>query len=527
MPASAAKHPRHPLLLIFAVSAALLLPGLGRTTINREQELRVALTARSMCEGGSWLIPHYRGEVRLRKPPVMYWLVATSMHIARNTQSLLAARLPSALATFGMAAALYALGRFLIGRRRALLAGLMLPATAIILRQGRVAETDVLLTACTATSALFGFLALTRAPSRRWWLLAGLFGGVGFMTKGPAALVLPVLAWAAYAVATPRARSHFRLRHIWPGALAFALVALPWYIAITGFGPNESAAEAQIESEIVVMAAESHHDGPFYYYTYTIFQALAPWSLLLLPAIPAAAMRGRRRAGVRFAALWLLTTFVVLSSISSKQIHYACLLAPPSLLLCAWWLGRRNELLSQRLVGILLAAMILAGLAVAVAPVWITEWPAMAAAMAGAAATWAAAYGLAGLRRLEHRMAAFLVALACLVGLYSASLDDVYEDHSVLPRVLHRSETLLRSAPRVFSGGDHGSILDFYTPRPIRHMADPAAVLRVAKPEDLLILATSRHHPLPPEWQDRPALDSETQHDIGIHIYRLGASDFP
>ena len=56
----------------------MFLPGLGRGLVTRQQELRVLLAARTMAEGGSWLIPQFMGEERLRKPPLMYWLVATA-----------------------------------------------------------------------------------------------------------------------------------------------------------------------------------------------------------------------------------------------------------------------------------------------------------------------------------------------------------------------------------------------------------------------------------------------------------------
>ena len=40
---------------------------LGRLMEVVEQELRIILTARDMAGGGSWLIPHYLGELRLEK----------------------------------------------------------------------------------------------------------------------------------------------------------------------------------------------------------------------------------------------------------------------------------------------------------------------------------------------------------------------------------------------------------------------------------------------------------------------------
>ena len=61
-------------LALLALCAGLYVAWLGNPLVAREQELRVILTARDMARGGSWLVPHYQGEPRLHKPPLMYWL---------------------------------------------------------------------------------------------------------------------------------------------------------------------------------------------------------------------------------------------------------------------------------------------------------------------------------------------------------------------------------------------------------------------------------------------------------------------
>ncbi|MFH0954464.1 MAG: glycosyltransferase family 39 protein [Verrucomicrobiota bacterium] len=107
---------------VFLACFLSLLPGLGRPVVSRIQELRVALAAQRMAGGGSWLVPTFRGESRLRKPPLEYWIVAAAFKLAGDARSALAARLPNALMASLLATALYAGGASLIGRRRALLA---------------------------------------------------------------------------------------------------------------------------------------------------------------------------------------------------------------------------------------------------------------------------------------------------------------------------------------------------------------------------------------------------------------------
>ena len=183
--------------LAVAVAAAMVLPGLGRLHMKREQELRVALTARTMAEGGRWLVPHYLGAPRLQKPPLMYWWVALTDRLAGTTTSPFVARLPTALCGLALVAAVAWGGAWLVGRRRAGLAGVCAAASFLFIRHARLAETDI-------PSALFialSLLALYRVfhdPARRmrFALLAGACSGLAFMTKGLGGFVLPLAAGA-------------------------------------------------------------------------------------------------------------------------------------------------------------------------------------------------------------------------------------------------------------------------------------------------------------------------------------------
>ena len=205
-------------LLLAVLSAALVLPGLGRLTMSRQQELRVALTARQMAQGGSWLIPEFRDQPRLQKPPLMYWLVACSFRIVGNTMSVPAARFSSAMAGIFLVVITYLGGSILIGRRRAYIAALVAATSFMLIRHARLAETDVTLALFTALATLSGYVALRRS-SMAVWLVAGTFVGLGFLTKGPAALAIPLLAIVFYAAAQPSTR---KMRHV--GGILLAIL---------------------------------------------------------------------------------------------------------------------------------------------------------------------------------------------------------------------------------------------------------------------------------------------------------------
>lgn len=333
-------HPSWSWLVLVLLGAILLLPGLGQVTMTRQQELRVALTARAMAEGGSWLFPEFRGEPRLRKPPFMYWAVAVAYRLSRSTFSPYVARLPTALSGLVLLGAIASGGAWLVGRRRAWLAGFSLLGGYLFLKSASQAEADVPITLCMVLATFFLYAALSR--DRAWcsWIAFGIASGLGFMVKGPAAIVMPLLAGTMFLVWDTRARKHFKSVHLVAGLAAFTIVALPWYLAVLCFGSAHGAAHAAVESELGRLLLQSAHPGSVFYYTYNLPLAMLPFGILLPFALWSAFRRARRHRGMRFLLGWWGSSFLLLSVLSSKQIHYAVLLLPPSCLLVGWYLPR-------------------------------------------------------------------------------------------------------------------------------------------------------------------------------------------
>jgi len=326
--------------LLVALCALLLLPGLGAITMQREQELRVVLTARHMAEGGSWLLPEFLGNFRFRKPPLMYWIVASTFKLTGISTSAFIARIPGIIAGTLLILSLFIAGARLVGRRRAFLAAAIGMTSFIFMRQARLMEIDITLALCITWAAVAGYLALVRPrEALRWWTIAGIAGGFGFLAKGPAALVLPPLAWLAFAATKPRRLRAFADARVIPGLLACIAIGAPWYLAI------RKLAEKQIAIELAATFAESHHPGPIVYYFYTLLHAMVPWSLLLPFAVWAFVRHGRHHGGLRFLLCWFATSFAALSLIDSKQIHYCTLLFPQSALILGWY---ANHLLAAR-----------------------------------------------------------------------------------------------------------------------------------------------------------------------------------
>ena len=216
-------------LLIAMIALCINLAGNARTGLWDRDEPRYAVAVREMRASGNWLVPTFNGEPRYHKPILIYWLMGLGTTLGGDNP--FGARLASALAGTGTCVLTWLLARRMLGARAGLLAGLMLAVAPIVVAESKLATTDATL-AFWLVGCQCCLWELARRPSR---ILAGTFWallGLAVLTKGP---VAPVFLLAAGALAWwwgwPAAQVWRRL-HPRYGLLGFALVTVPWYLAV-------------------------------------------------------------------------------------------------------------------------------------------------------------------------------------------------------------------------------------------------------------------------------------------------------
>ena len=434
-------------VLSILLALALYLTGLGIPVVQREQELRVALTARAMAEGGSWLNPTYLGEPRIRKPPMMYWLVAVSYLAGDSTQSATLARLPSAVSAVALAWLVFHIGRSLRGRRTGLLAALICATTLIVFRQARLAETDILLTLWTTLAMWHGYRAFFLRGGWHDLLFSALAAGAGFLTKGPAALALPLACWALlFVFRKPRIANGGTLTGmiIWLGVSI--AVGLSWYLYL--FIQADSL--GQLHQELAATYGdETGHPGPWFYYAYALFHAFAPWSLLLPGVLWYGWRKVRSRGSMRFPAAAFFTGILLLSLTNSKQLHYAALLAPGFSLLAAGFLG----LLARR-------------------HAWLHPFARVSPAVA-------------------------MILVLVNVGAAAVVMPSL-EARQIVARQLRSQLGALAEIDRLFLVGRHRATVEFHAGRPVRDIDNLREAWRLSNRGDLIAVNTTAETPPTP-----------------------------
>jgi 4-amino-4-deoxy-L-arabinose transferase-like glycosyltransferase len=154
-----------------------------------------------------------------------------------------AARLPLALAGISGVWAAWLLGGSIGGRRVGFWSALILQTSLLYFVMARMLTTDMFLTSFNTWAIYFFWRSWQslnselRTPNSEFfgWHLAGWVAiALGFLTKGPIALAIPLVALAALMVCRWKSCGAGKL--LWGGLTAglalFLVLALPWFLAV-------------------------------------------------------------------------------------------------------------------------------------------------------------------------------------------------------------------------------------------------------------------------------------------------------
>lgn len=332
------------LLVLLTLLLPALLVGLGERPIYKIQEVRIAETAREMLTNGDWVVPRYNGELRLQKPPLPYWLTAASYRLFGVNE--VATRLPAVL--FGLLSALL-MWTWVRRESGSTIAGncvVVFIASYIGLRYFRSGEADSILLLFISAASMLGYVVLNEGYDARRSLLFGLVLGLGFLSKGPAALAIPLVTLVLTALVEKRAgrlqpsiKPFFSL----PGVVLLLLTAFGWYAWIVWQLPD--IAQHFFGKQLDETFVKGTHAKPAWWYLAHWFEFFAPWGVLL---IPAGLMAYRQRSSsmpplLRFSWIWLGTVFLLLTLTANKQAQYALLFAPPLAIILGHYLSQAKN----------------------------------------------------------------------------------------------------------------------------------------------------------------------------------------
>lgn len=345
-----ARVPRPVLTLLFLSSLTFFL-GLGRQAITDSDEGFYAEAAREMVEGGDWLTPHFNYSERWQKPALYYWLTAATYVVFGPTE--LAARLWSSFSGIGLVLLTWVIARRLMSGPK----GAGPPENAAAFRD------DIAWLAAAIVATCFGcfFMARLALPdlplafliTLAIWaalddrpLVAGAVAGLGFLMKGPLALVIPAIVlipiwWHE------RRLGQIRARDVAAAGAAFALIGLPWYGAMT-FEHGSAYLESFFVGDNLERFATDRFNAPrpLWFYLPIVIGGLLPWSMYaaILPwqSVRDVALRRRSLTTAEWRLLaWAFIPLLLFTISIGKQPRYILPVLPPLGILLARSIVRR------------------------------------------------------------------------------------------------------------------------------------------------------------------------------------------
>ena len=193
------RFPRATLVLICAALVVYLMGNAAVPLWDRD-EPRYAQCSRQMLQTGDWVLPRYLDDLRMAKPPLIYWLQAASMSVLGETSE--AARLPSVI---GMVATLLLLAvavRRELSAEHAFWAVLVLGTSVMAVVSAKACLTDAVLLLFVTTAQLCLYRIWTGRGTWPTVVVLGLAVGLTLLTKGPVGLGIHVTTFLAYGLLT-------------------------------------------------------------------------------------------------------------------------------------------------------------------------------------------------------------------------------------------------------------------------------------------------------------------------------------
>ncbi|HBE93495.1 MAG TPA: hypothetical protein DDW55_13635 [Gammaproteobacteria bacterium] len=314
-------------LLLFLLAVAVLLPGIGEVTsiTGKDEYLLTMRTPMHMIEGGHGWLPWLDGETRLRKPPLIYWMgkisyetFGISLASARSIGVLFAA-----LLVFTTSLIAWQIGK---NHQYMLLAGLVMLGSAGIMIDGRRMMLDIPVAAFSALSVLFMIL-WWRTGAAKHAIFSAIALALGFLVKGPVALVFTGAGFVALMIADGDARQQLRTQwHTLVAAAAvFCLVAAPWFIWLYTQYPDQLL--NTFSEEVAARNLADISLDP----VFSLFVMALPWSPVLIALLIRRDVPSREKdswpSQKRFLLWWLFLSILPFFFFKSfGRYLYGCLI---------------------------------------------------------------------------------------------------------------------------------------------------------------------------------------------------------
>lgn len=335
------------ILLLLAVMAIMFFYRLGSYPLFDLDEPRYAEAAREMLENGNWITPYFNYELRFDKPVFFYWLIAAAYQIFGVSE--FSARLFSAITASMTVLAVFWFGKHWISRRYGFFSALILSTSILFAGIARMSITDMTLSCFMTLTTLCLFMAAHQ--NLKWWLAAGTIAGLGVLTKGPVAIVVPGAIFVLYTLLIGDFKRCLLNRWLPIAVSICLLIAIPWYIAAYQQNGQIFLDALFLHNVTRYSDVVSGHKQPPYFYVIVLLAGFLPWTGYLPAAIQRLWQRLKqhrewvsthnfRYLAPLYGAVWAAFIFAFFTAGNTKLLTYILPMFPGlALLMGEAWLS--------------------------------------------------------------------------------------------------------------------------------------------------------------------------------------------
>ena len=311
---------RHGLTLLAVLAVVIgFYDNLGSLPLFDVDEGAFSEATREMLVRHDLISPTLYGEPRYDKPILIYWMQALSVSVLGLSEGAL--RLPSAVAATLWALVVFVFIRRVGTARDGLLAVCIMATSLLVPVIAKAAIADALLNLF-LTATMAAVYLYYRERQRRFLHLAFIAMALGFLTKGPVAVLIPLVVSGIFFALRRDFRGWLRAAFDPLGLVLFLVIALPWYVL-----------EFAAEGDGFIQGFFGHHNigrftgtmeghgGGYFYYVPVALLALLPYTAVFIK------LCARTKSLLShdlelYLILWFGFVFVLFSLSSTKLPHY-------------------------------------------------------------------------------------------------------------------------------------------------------------------------------------------------------------
>ena len=314
--------------------------GIGNAPLFDEDEGFFAEGTREMAVRGDFISTFVNQEQRFDKPPLTNWLqYGTAEIFGWNEFSM---RLPSCLASVFWMFLIYFFTKKRLDEKSAFFATLIAASSLQITIVGKAALADGILNMA-LTGAMFCLFDFIQQKDKKFILTFYVFTGIGFLAKGPIAVLIPGAVFLFYLVKWKSWNSILRLLDPL-GIVLFLAISSPWYILeyqysgeafINGFFLNHNVNRFKT-------AFEGHYGGIFYFIP-VLLLGLLPFTAVILKSLRKIKSIWSKK-WLSFLMIWFCFVFILFSFSGTKLHHYIIYGYSPLCVLGGWYATHNSRL---------------------------------------------------------------------------------------------------------------------------------------------------------------------------------------